>query len=128
MAGAERSYELFAAIVVAGNDEDRHRQPGEAGVDNRIFLFEPAVREVAADHDAIGPRVQLQHRVDGVVKHRVGIDVAVSELAARSRVEIAQLGYDEHRIPSPEECGRRMAAAAIDDPMFKNSSSRHCFP
>jgi hypothetical protein len=84
--------------MVARNDEHRHRQLRKTIGDDLVFLVEPAIGEVAAHHDAIGPRVEPQHGIHRIEKHRIGVDVAIGRLTVRSHVEVAELGNDEHVI------------------------------
>ena len=128
MSRRERAYKLFAPIMIARRYEHRHRQRREAIADDLIFLVEPAIREISAHHDAIGLRIELQDRIDRILKHRIGIDVAIGALPARPHVEVAELCDDQQVNWSSGRGAAGVACRPHSCLCLTSPSSRRCFP
>jgi hypothetical protein len=86
-----------AAVVVAGDEVDRHGQRGEFLAQDAVFLAEAAIDEIAGGEDDVGRRLQGGERGDGAAQHGVGLDDAVAAPTARPDMEVGDLRDDHAR-------------------------------
>ena len=103
--GAQRRPEGLSAIVIAGNDPHRHRQPTQLDGDGLVLRRLPVEGEVARDEHGVGRGVEREDGIDRRPRHAQRIDDAVGELTRRLDVQIADLGYQQrsaHGIRSVE--------------------------
>ena len=90
--------QLLAPVVIAGDDEQRHRreaaadQAGELGV----FRVEAALGQVAGEQDDVGAGGEGGDGAEGALDEHVGFRDAVGGQAARADMQVGELG-DQHR-------------------------------
>ena len=95
MSRMKRRSHHFTPIVVARNDEHRHRQFRECIGDFLIFLVQTAIGQVAGRDHAIGRGIERGDRRDRIAQHRVGIDAAIGQHTGWPHVEVRDL-RDDH--------------------------------
>lgn len=73
----QKRAERRAAVVVAGNGEDRHRQAGELASDDFILLLLPLVGEIAREDHRIRRRIERPQGVDAAREGGSSVNEAI---------------------------------------------------
>ncbi len=90
----------LAAIVIAGDEIDRHRQLAELLAQHAVLVDRAAIDEIAGRQHDIGHRLERVERAHGACQHGVGLDDAVGLPAARPDVQVGNL-RDDHADGTP---------------------------
>ena len=90
----KRGAQRLAGVVIAGNDENRHRERRKQSAQMLVFGGVAMIDEVAGHHRDIGQRVKPVDLSDRARQEFGGIDPAIEQLARRDDMRIGQLDND----------------------------------
>src|SRR5262249_42801334 len=105
-----------AGVVISRDRRERQRERGEQAFEMRVFLWQPAVDQVAGRHDHGRRRLQRIELRDAACQRRRGVDFPVGEFARTLDMQVGDLSDGDGRRCHRRGSSSRTAAGSIGSP------------